>query len=97
MKLREALDQIDGLDEGEVIFAKKPWTLESEARIGRLDDSFRVPAPIAAEKFEYFIDVPVAKEVLSVFRHRRVDPQQRHELLLYYAEHDAYPDWAYGA
>jgi|SRR5687768_6627752 hypothetical protein len=95
MKLKEALDQIDSLDESKVVFARKPWGLESEAVVDELDDQMRVPRHIAESRFEYFIDVPVAKEVLGVFGSRPVTAEQRRELLLYYAENDAYPDWAY--
>jgi hypothetical protein len=54
-----------------------------------------VPGSISILNFEYFIDVPVAKEVLGVFAPRMPSVQQRNELLLYYAEHDAYPSWVY--
>lgn len=95
MKLKEALDQIDSLDESAVVFARRPWTLDSEAVVDRLDGEMRVPQHIAVSRFEYFIDVPVAKEVIGVFGSRPVTAQQRRELLLYYAENDAYPEWVY--
>jgi hypothetical protein len=95
MKLKEALDQIDSLDDSSVVFARRPWALDSEAVVDKLDDQLRVPRHVSESKFEYFIDVPVAKEVLGVFGGRPVTAQQRRELLLYYANNDAYPDWAY--
>lgn len=95
MKLEEAFDKIDGLSEDEVIFAKRPWQFDSEALIGKLDENFRVPKPIADQNFDYLIDVPVAKEVLGAFGSKQPSPQERRTLLLYYAEHDAYPSWVY--
>ena len=45
--------------------------------------------------FEYFLEVSLAKEVLSVFGARQPTDAERCRLLLYYAMHDAYPDWVY--
>jgi hypothetical protein len=95
MKLELALDQISQLHDDYVVFAKKPWSLHSEALIGKLDTDLRVPKNIADQGFDYFIDAAVAHEVLEVLADRETTPQQRHDLLLYYASHDAYPDWVY--
>jgi len=67
MTLEEALNQIDQLADEDVLFAKRPWRLDADALIGRLDEDFGVPGSISILNFEYFIDVPVAKEVLGVF------------------------------
>jgi hypothetical protein len=96
MKLREALDQVGHLDDDKVIFARRPWILDTEAEIGRLDDeSLGVPEAIRNRGLEYFLDVPVAREVLEVFGNREPTVEERRALLLFYAEHDAYPDWVY--
>ncbi len=95
MKLEQALDQINGLTDDDVVFARKPWSMESEALIGQLDRDLRVPREIADQGFDYFIDVPVAIEVLDVFAGKKPTPKQRRDLLLYYAVHDAYPEWVY--
>jgi hypothetical protein len=95
MTLEEALNQIDHLADDEVIFAKRPWRAVTEAQIGRLDENFGVPESLTGLNYEYFIDVPIAREVLGVLGSKRHSVQQRNELLLYYAEHDAYPNWVY--
>lgn len=95
MRLENALDQVEDLSDEYVIFARRPWNLNSDAKIGQLDNDFRVPKSLADQGFEYFIDAPVAKEVLSVFGTRKATVDQRRMLLLYYAENDAYPDWVY--
>lgn len=95
MRLEEALDQIDGLGEDDVVFARRPWQLDSEALIGRLDENFGVPKAIADQRLDYFIDVPLAKEVLGILCSKPASLQKRRALLLYYAEHDAYPEWVY--
>jgi hypothetical protein len=68
--LGQALDQVHLLDDELVVFAKKPWSAASEALIAPLDHDLRVPKSIADQGFQYFIDVPVAKEVLGVFGDR---------------------------
>lgn len=44
MKLQEALDRVEQMGNDDVIFARKPWTLESDAEIGALDADLRVPS-----------------------------------------------------
>jgi hypothetical protein len=46
---------------------------------------------------DYFLEGSVAKEVLGVLSNRNTTADERRELLMYYAEHDAYPTWAYKA
>ena len=94
MKLFEALDLIESLDGQDVIFAVEPWTFQSEATIGRLDNEYRVPKKITDLGYSYFMDVFVALEVLQGFDHSTLDVQQRREVLLHYAKFDAFPEWA---
>ena len=97
MNLQDALDQIGQLSDDDVIFARKPWTPESEAAIGVFDAVFRVPSEIAERGLEYFLEASVANEALNdfTFRDRKPTPNEQRALLIYYAENDAYPEWAY--
>lgn len=95
MKLENVLDQVDRMNDDAVIFAKKPWTLASDAEVGLLDADLRVPKTMADRRLEYFLEASVAKEVLEVFGDRKPTIDQRRALLMYYAEYDAYPDWVY--
>lgn len=95
MKLQEALDQVDQLNDDQVIFARKPWGPHSDAEIASLDTDLRVPTNVVARGLHYFLEASVAKEVLEVFGDRETTEEQRRALLLYYAEHDAYPKWVY--
>ncbi|WP_031431885.1 DUF7716 domain-containing protein [Methylomicrobium agile] len=95
MKLRDAIDQITQLRDEEVIFARRPWTLDTDAYIGMLDENLRVPDVLINEGLEYFLEVSVAKEVLEVFGNRNPTLEQVRELLVFYAENDAYPQWVY--
>jgi hypothetical protein len=93
--LVEIVDSLEMLDEEHCIFARKPWSTDTFATVGPLTDDFRVPAEVADEGFEYFLEVHVATEVLEVFGTRQPNLQERRNLILYYAENDAYPDWVY--
>lgn len=95
MTLGNVLDQISQLHDYEVVFAKRPWTLASDAEIGRLDSEFRVPKAISDSGFAYFLEVSIAREVLEVFGNRQPSHDECRSLLMYYAENDAYPDWVY--
>lgn len=95
MKLQDALDQIDRLSDDQVVFARKPWLLDSDAEIGMLDFDLHVPATVTSRGLDYFLEVSVAKEVLDVFGERKPSSEQRRALLMYYAENDAYPQWVY--
>jgi hypothetical protein len=86
VKLEEAVDQLDSLTEEDVIFAKRPWQLDSEALIGLLAENLGVPKAIEDRGFDYFLEVPVANEVLEVFGSRQPSAQERRALLLYGVE-----------
>ena len=94
--LGEIVDSLEALDENSCIFARKPWNTDSLATVASLSDEFRVPAEIMDDGFAYFLEIAVAKEVLEVFGDRQPTLQERRNLILYYAESDAYPDWIYG-
>lgn len=95
MKLSDAIDQLLSEGDSAVIFAKKPWELNSEAEIGELDENCRVPAEIKDRGFAYFLEAPTAREVLEVFGNYKASGSQIRALLIYYAENDAYPQWVY--
>ena len=93
MKLQDILDEVPMLDDLVCIFARRPWSLETEAEICPLESDWRVPASISARGLEYFLEVSVAQEVLEAFGGRTPTTDQRRSLLIYYAENDAYPRW----
>lgn len=96
ISLGAVLDQVTSLDDEMCIFAKKPWSLDSEAIVGRLEgNEFRIPQDFLDEGFEYFLEVHVAKEVLEVLDGHPETAEMKRNLLLFYAENDAYPEWVY--
>lgn len=78
-----------------MICAQKPWTAASRARLVSAEARGGVPDDAKAEGLDYFLEVHVAKEVLEVFGDRSETVDRKLALLIYYAENDAYPDWAY--
>jgi hypothetical protein len=97
MKLGQVLDQIDTLSDYDTIFAKRPWNFDSEALVGPLEltDTYRVPKSVTDRGFEYFLEVHLAQQLLQDFRSKLHSAADRRELLIHYAENDAYPEWAY--
>ncbi len=95
MNLVEALEQVERLDTDLLICAKRPWSDSSEACIVAPTADLRVPNAVKAAGFDYFIDVSSALEALEVFGDRKPTEEQKLELLLFYGENDAYPDWVF--
>jgi hypothetical protein len=52
MKLQEALDQVGQLPDDKIIFARRPWTLDTEAEIGTLEEeNLSVPQEVRNRGF----------------------------------------------
>lgn len=91
MRLKDALCQIQTLDDDAVIYARRPWMLDSDAEIGKFVADFSISAAMKDRGFDYFLEVSVAKEVLDGFERRYPTDEERCVLLIYYAENDAFP------
>lgn len=79
------------------ICVREPWTAHAEARVIALDEESRMPHDALVGGYKYFLEASVAREVLDVVRDRpnKLTAEDACELLVYYAEKDAYPDWVY--
>jgi hypothetical protein len=95
MNLGELLNSVREINDDKCIFARKPWTPTSEAVSAALGENFQVPADIAAAGLDYFLEVHVAKEVLQALSNRPTSKEEEVNLLIFYAENDAYPNWIY--
>jgi len=71
--LAEIVDSLETLDEEHCIFACKPWSTDTSATVVSLTYDFRVPAEMAGEGLEYFLEVHVAIDVLQVFVNTRTN------------------------
>ena len=95
MTLGKLIENLDKLNEDLCIFARKPWSSGSEALVASLGPNFEVPDDISARGLAYFFSVHIAKQLLEVFDDRPASKNDRIRLLIYYGEHDAYPDWVF--
>lgn len=93
MILAGVIDQLDTLDEDSTIFARRPWSAFAGTHVAPLGEGGCVPNAVKEAGFEYFLEVPVAREVLEGTKSRSLGRDERIRLLLYYAENDAYPEW----
>jgi hypothetical protein len=91
MTLGQVLDQVETLSDDDIIFAKHPWGPNSDAILLRLDTDLRKPT--SDEGFEYFREVSIAQELLEDFGSKLHSAAERRNLMIHYAENDAYPDW----
>jgi hypothetical protein len=89
MQLKEILHDLQTIDEDAVILAKRPWTLDSEAEVGRFDPGARIPTSVTDRGFAYFIEVHIAKEFLEDLGNGLPTEEERFARLIYYAENDA--------
>lgn len=72
--------------------AKGPWTGESEARLVRFAEGFRIAEEARSAGREFFLEVSVARdEVLS--RPVAFAENQKIAAVTEYAENDAFPQW----
>lgn len=94
MQLIEALRNRDQLPEDTFICVRRPWKRESEILLVPCPDDLRVPSEVLAAGFEYFLEVDVVREILEGFLPCNPTHEQVADFVLYYAEFDAFPDWA---
>ncbi|MFN5046743.1 hypothetical protein [Roseateles sp.] len=96
MDLGTLIDSLpSGLDDGLCIFAAKPWSATSPAVAVQLDGEFKPPKEISEQGLVYFLEVHVANETLEVFGDRQPSSIEKRDLLIFYAENDAFPGWVY--
>ena len=95
LSLADVVGRLALLEDSGMLCVRRPWTAQAECVVVAPDTRLGVPRDISAQGFEYFLEVEVAREVLSILGGRSVSPGDKVQLLLHYAEHDAYPSWAY--
>jgi hypothetical protein len=94
MKLREVIAQLDSLPGETYICARRPWAGDCEAVLVPFSEDLRIPEEVKELGFEYFLEVSTANEVLEGFLKVRSTSEQIFDFVLYYAEYDAFPEWA---
>jgi hypothetical protein len=82
----------DGYSPGPIIYARRPWTLSSEALV--LGAGTRPDGVTTASGHDYLLEVNLALEVIDVWRAWRhgatPTPEEATLAVIHYGEHDAY-------
>lgn len=94
MKLTEVIGQLSTLPSETYICVRRPWNQDSEAVLVPFPPDLRIPAAVQESGFEYFLEVSTANEILESFLKVSPTPSQVFDFVLYYAEYDAFPEWA---
>ena len=89
-KLCELIASVDQMDLEDVICAKPEWRPDSEARVFRLTEDYRVPDEAKTQGYEYFLEADVIRQVLEEF-HDRPDAsiEEKCNRVIHYAKFDA--------
>ena len=89
-KLCELIASVDQMDPEDVICAKPEWHSDSEARVFRLSEDYRVPDEAKAQGYEYFLEADVVRQVMEEFRGRPdVSIEDKCKRIIHYAKFDA--------
>lgn len=94
MNLQQVISEIFSLPEDTFICARKPWSRNSESVLVPYPEDLCIPAHVKADGFEYFLEIYTVREILEPFLEHNPTSEQVFDFVLYYAEYDAFPDWA---
>lgn len=94
MKPTEVINKLSALPSETYICVRRPWGHNSEAVLVPFPPDLRIPAEVQEGGFKYFLEVSTANEILRLFLAAAPTPSQVFDFVLYYAESDAFPDWA---
>ena len=92
MKLRDVLNASGTLEEHDVVYARRPWSLDSEASVIRYEESQQVERlQPGAPDLEYFLEAPLLQDIRKQVEEAGRSSEEVLAMLLYYAENDAFP------
>jgi hypothetical protein len=95
MKLLDAIFLVGQMPEGSCICSRRPFHQSAEAVITGLTSEHRVPASTLADGYEYFLEQNGVLELLEFASTKRASRETKAELVVHYAQNDAYPAWFY--
>ena len=64
MKLMEVTRLVHELDRTMTIYAKRPWTPDSEADVKVEEPGMLVPSDLAQAGYDYFLEIDIARDVV---------------------------------
>jgi hypothetical protein len=90
--LRSLVAQFDGLNDEDTIYARRPWTADSDVVV--TEEGGGAAQEATAAGLEYLLEVAIARDVLATWSSwrggQKPTPMQACEAILYYAAHDSY-------
>lgn len=95
VSLVDFLAEIDRHGENEVVFMRRPWGVDSDIVVGELEKDCSVPVWAKDGGYEYFMEVFAIRDAISPVEDKGLCFRRMGELVVFYAEYDAYPDWVF--
>ena len=95
MRLIEAIAARDTIAKETFLCVRKPWGHDAEAILVPFTNDLSIPQHIKAQGYEYFLGFTTMNEILEGFDSANRSLEWVTDFLTYYAQYDAYPDWAY--
>jgi len=93
MTLGQILGDLNSVADNLCIVVRRPWSGSADAMLVRLDGTGGVPTHEKDAGYEYFLTVnSIRDEVLGEWD-AQLNSAQRLAVVLYYAGHDAWPQW----
>ncbi|ANH67490.1 hypothetical protein [Mitsuaria sp. 7] len=93
MNLRDILLHPADLHEDAVVYARRPWSLMSEAiTLRRPGTSATLNPALKGTGLEYFLEAFLITEIYEDLLMQGKTGLEAAEVVLYYAENDAYPE-----
>lgn len=65
MKLSDVIQRLPSLSATHTIYAKQPWTPNSDAEVAPEEDGQLVPFQLAQQGYSYFLEVYIARDFVS--------------------------------
>ena len=94
MKLIEVIGKLSDIPEDTFICVKRPWSSESEVVLSPFAEDLSIPLEVKSQGYEYFLEVSTAREIIEGFIEHQPTLEQITDFIIFYAENDAYPEWA---
>lgn len=91
MKLREILNKSEELGEYDVVYAKRPWSLDSEACVIRYEPDESVPRLLSDLSYEYFLESALIRDIRKQVEDAGEPMAEALRIIVFYAENDAFP------
>jgi hypothetical protein len=89
--LGELLIRSKEMSDGDVVYAIRPWSLNSDACVVKYQSDEIVVRLLSGTSFEYFLEAPLIKDILGQLEDAHKPTLEALKILLYYAENDAFP------